>query len=189
VFHVDVTSVQLLVDARNQLDRHTAPRSVQWHFACIHSRWTKRALAAAGFGFPSQDAADGQARQWKSVFSVAEISSDGLDGKMLDDDRRLTKDIEMADWSGEQECVDQRFAKVLESVTLPSKSVDRTAAEDRISFDKSVTVMTESVPVRDSNGPKAALHGINRPFFHADLKIALHCAVENAQMAGLDSPS
>ncbi|KAJ5520991.1 sulfate anion transporter [Penicillium fimorum] len=51
VNNVDVTCVQNLMDIRTQLDRRSAPITVQWHFASIKSRWTKRALHAAGFGY------------------------------------------------------------------------------------------------------------------------------------------
>jgi sodium-independent sulfate anion transporter 11 len=50
VNNVDVTCVQNLVDVRSQMDRRSAPVAVQWHFANVKSRWTKRALRAAGFG-------------------------------------------------------------------------------------------------------------------------------------------
>lgn len=53
VNHVDVTSIQNLIDVRNQLNLRAAPIEVQWHFAHVWNRWTKRALAAAGFGYPS----------------------------------------------------------------------------------------------------------------------------------------
>ncbi|OOF90525.1 hypothetical protein ASPCADRAFT_178885 [Aspergillus carbonarius ITEM 5010] len=68
VNNVDVTSVQNLIDVRNQLDRYAAPDRVQWHFAHLHSRWTKRALAAAGFGRPSAET------PMPPIFSVADVS-------------------------------------------------------------------------------------------------------------------
>lgn len=52
VNQVDVTCIQNLVDVRNQLDKYAAPSTVQWHFANVKSRWTKRALASVGFGYP-----------------------------------------------------------------------------------------------------------------------------------------
>ena len=55
VSFVDSTSVQALVDARNQLARHASPETVEWHFANINDRWTKRALVANGFGYPLED--------------------------------------------------------------------------------------------------------------------------------------
>lgn len=60
--------MQNLIDVRNQLDRHAAPDKVEWHFAAVNNRWTKRALAAAGFGYPTEDHA---AEMWTPVFSVA----------------------------------------------------------------------------------------------------------------------
>lgn len=52
VNHVDVTCIQNLMDVQKQLDHRTTAPAVQWHFANIKNRWTKRALAAAGFGYP-----------------------------------------------------------------------------------------------------------------------------------------
>jgi sodium-independent sulfate anion transporter 11 len=54
VSFVDSTSLQALVDARNQLARHATPEAVEWHFSGITDRWTKRALVANGFGYPSE---------------------------------------------------------------------------------------------------------------------------------------
>ncbi len=76
--NVDVTSVHQLADVRAQLDRHAVPDPVDWHLACVGSRWTKRALTAAGFDHyrrsPASDASDTlYDYPWQSVFSVAEI--------------------------------------------------------------------------------------------------------------------
>ncbi|TGZ81797.1 sulfate permease [Ascodesmis nigricans] len=67
VNNVDITSVQNLLDVRNQLDKYAAPDVVEWHFAAIGNRWTKRALSSAGFGLPAKE------RTWQPVFSVAEV--------------------------------------------------------------------------------------------------------------------
>ncbi|KAI0881740.1 sulfate permease [Annulohypoxylon maeteangense] len=74
VNNVDVTSVQALIDVRNQLDRYAQPDIVEWHFANVRNRWTRRALTAAGFGFlqPKGDAETGY--RWKSIFSVADLA-------------------------------------------------------------------------------------------------------------------
>jgi sodium-independent sulfate anion transporter 11 len=73
VNNVDITSVQQLIDVRNQLDRYTAPSVVDWHFTSINNRWTKRALVSAGFGYPSITESDSSLHRWKPIFSVAEI--------------------------------------------------------------------------------------------------------------------
>jgi len=65
VNNIDVTCVQNLIDVRNQLDRFTAPERVEWHFANIRNPWTKRALAAGGFGQPFGEP--------KYVFSVVSV--------------------------------------------------------------------------------------------------------------------
>ncbi|KAI0095346.1 sulfate permease [Daldinia grandis] len=72
--NVDATSVQALIDVRNQLDRYTQPDTVEWHFANVRNAWTRRALVAAGFGFllPKGDAEAGH--RWKSIFSVADLA-------------------------------------------------------------------------------------------------------------------
>lgn len=54
VNNVDMTSIQNLIDLRDQFNRRAAPIEVQWHFAHVGNRWTRRALAAAGFGYPSR---------------------------------------------------------------------------------------------------------------------------------------
>ncbi|KAJ4258725.1 hypothetical protein NW762_007811 [Fusarium torreyae] len=74
VNNVDVTSIQALIDVRNQLDKFAAPEVVDWHFANIENRWTKRALAAAGFGFRTPR--DESAGQWKAIFSIADLGGD-----------------------------------------------------------------------------------------------------------------
>jgi sodium-independent sulfate anion transporter 11 len=69
-----VTSVQNLIDVRNQLDRYTQPEVVEWHFVAINNRWTKRALAAAGFGYPAKN--NEALSRWKPIFSVADIGGE-----------------------------------------------------------------------------------------------------------------
>ncbi|WFD30798.1 hypothetical protein MSPP1_001822 [Malassezia sp. CBS 17886] len=49
VSNVDSTSVQVLVDLRNTLERYSG-RAVEFHFAVILSPWIRRALLAGGFG-------------------------------------------------------------------------------------------------------------------------------------------
>lgn len=73
VNNVDVTAAQALIDVRNQLDRYAAPDTVDWHFANIENRWTKRALAAAGFGFRTPKPGPDGPGHWKTIFSIADL--------------------------------------------------------------------------------------------------------------------
>ena len=47
---VDTTSVQALVDARDEIERW-ADHPVEFHFASILSPWIRRSLVAGGFGY------------------------------------------------------------------------------------------------------------------------------------------
>lgn len=66
---IDITSVQGLIDLRHNLDRYAAPALVEWHFAGVHNRWTRRALAFAGFGFPTVDNVD-ELGTWCPAYTV-----------------------------------------------------------------------------------------------------------------------
>ncbi|KAH7086189.1 sulfate permease-like protein [Paraphoma chrysanthemicola] len=74
VNNVDVTSIQGLIDVRAQLDRYAAPESVEWHFASINSRWTKRALTTAGFGYIDRERFASRAH-WNPVYSYAPLET------------------------------------------------------------------------------------------------------------------
>ncbi|KAF2858706.1 SulP family sulfate permease [Piedraia hortae CBS 480.64] len=134
VNNVDITSVQLLIDVRNQLDRYTAPERVQWHFACINNRWTKRALAAAGFGYPSMEDPAGFHR-WKPIYSVAEIGGDSSAAAAAEDaeNRRSSqiprKDEESGDFIHPTDWnPTNRKVAVIQSVNRPFFHVDLTSA-------------------------------------------------------------
>ena len=65
VNNIDITSIQTLIDVRNQLDRYASPEKVEWHFANVRNTWAKRALASAGFGKPFGEP--------KYVFSISSV--------------------------------------------------------------------------------------------------------------------
>ncbi|KPM43278.1 Sulfate permease 2 [Neonectria ditissima] len=112
VNNVDVTSIQGLIDVRNQLDRFASPQVVDWHFANIENRWTKRALAAAGFGFrtPRDDESAGQ---WKAIFSIADLGGDDSAANAIalgEKGNRIRQDIEAVDAVNSQDS-DKGFNK------------------------------------------------------------------------------
>ncbi|KAF1813709.1 sulfate permease-like protein [Eremomyces bilateralis CBS 781.70] len=170
VNNVDVTSVQNLIDVRNQLDRYATPDLVDWHFACINNRWTKRALAAAGFGLPTSAFKDGSAGHWKPIFSVAEIG--GSDSAAVAADYRNREDEE-----------NQRRASVVaalpaDAVTRQSSSEDDAVTE---ALEKTLSSTKAYGTVKTTDRKVAVVHGLNRPLFHMDLTSALQAAIANIE--------
>ncbi|KAI0879453.1 sulfate permease [Hypoxylon argillaceum] len=162
VNNVDVTSTQMLIDIRNQLDRYTAPNVVDWHMACINNRWTKRALVSAGFGYPTVRA-DGAQPRWKSIFSIAEIGG-----------------------SGSAAAAAEREANEKEIAVTQSRANDAEAGEAiEPSGGSSSVSVADSVSRSKNPDPRAprqaVVHGINRPLFHVDLTSALHSAIANVE--------
>ena len=49
VANVDSTSIQALIDTRQQLEKY-ADRQIEFHFAAVLSPWVRRGLVAGGFG-------------------------------------------------------------------------------------------------------------------------------------------
>ncbi|EHL03631.1 hypothetical protein GLAREA_00777 [Glarea lozoyensis ATCC 20868] len=153
VNNVDITSVQQLIDVRNQLDKYTAPSIVDWHFTNINNRWTKRALVAAGFGYPTVAGDQGQITRWKPIFSISELG--GADSAAAAAD------------ANEKEAAAQRsnshgIAKDSDSL---SSSSDIKGTAKASAFRRAAVVVT----------------GLNRPLFHVDLTSALQSAIANVE--------
>ncbi|KAJ5084836.1 hypothetical protein NUU61_009415 [Penicillium alfredii] len=178
VNNVDVTSIQNLIDVRNQLDLYASPRSVQWHFAHINNRWTKRALAAAGFGYPTPVSSEGFHR-WKPIFSVAEIegsASAAAHAEIVNNERehahhlhhpKSVADVESGALKSGSATVER------ETHGIETSSEDSAVPEDKLQRD-----LTASQAYRRRK--VAVVQGMNRPFFHIDLTSALQSAVANS---------
>ncbi|KAF2403819.1 sulfate permease [Trichodelitschia bisporula] len=153
VNNVDITSVQTLIDVRNQLDRYASPDQVEWHFASLNNRWTKRALASAGFGYPSHRHAVGDFQRWKPIYSVAEIG--GFDSAAND-----------AEWHANRD--ELRHGSI-----IPPGDLESTAGGEGPEKGAGVHVRRQA--------KRVVVQGINRPLFHVDLTAALQSAVRNAE--------
>ena len=180
VNNVDITSVQHLIDVRNQLDTYAAPERVEWHMACINNRWTKRALASAGFGFPNPEGGFSFSR-WKPIFSVAEIGGSSSAAAAAE-----SRDIE-------QELRRKR------TLDLESNSVGKgssSAGPDGIQrehpsasasseeFEKDIVSAKAYKRAGGASARVAVVHGLNRPLFHIDLTSALQSAIANVERRG-----
>lgn len=157
---VDVTAAQALIDVRNQLDRYAAPRTVDWHFAHIENRWTKRALAAAGFGYrtPHHNAENGEgAGHWKTIFSIADLGG--------------------SDSAAAAAAAEEKASRAVQYDVERTNSDDISKASDK------------DVPSHPSSRRLVAIRGLNRPYFHFDLQEAVESAIANAERHGNDNDS
>jgi solute carrier family 26 (sodium-independent sulfate anion transporter), member 11 len=161
VNNVDITSVQQLIDVRNQLDRYAAPDIVDWHFACINNRWTKRALVSAGFGYPSEG--NELQHRWKPIFSVAEIG--GSDSA-----------ASAAEANANEKKVRRQRSKDAQQVSTINDAIynDESGSSLDGEHPKVASIVTKR--------PRTALViGLNRPLFHIDLTSALQSAIANVE--------
>ncbi|KAL7943938.1 sulfate transporter family domain-containing protein [Trichoderma barbatum] len=157
---VDVTAAQALIDVRNQLDRYAAPRTVDWHFAHIENRWTKRALAAAGFGYrtPHHNADNGEgAGHWKTIFSIADLGG--------------------SDSAAAAAAAEEKASRAVQYDVERTNSDDISKTSDK------------DVPSHPSSRRLVAIRGLNRPYFHFDLQEAVESAIANAERHGNDNDS
>jgi len=168
VNHIDLTAVQALIDTRNLLNRHTAPHTAQWHFACIHNRWARRALASAGFGFPSFETESGTPQHFVPVYSLAEQAFHA--DLPHENEKEPSQDVEAAATSD--------FIRPSLDINKPkpgeSSHVDH--IEDNSSNRISKSGATSNMAAERVQN-MAVLHGINRPYFHPDLQSALVSAI------------
>jgi sodium-independent sulfate anion transporter 11 len=165
VNNVDITSVQQLIDVRNQLDRYTAPSVVDWHLACINNRWTKRALVSAGFGYPSVGAGNNPKRRWKPIFSVAEIGgsdSAASAAEAIDNEKELNVQHTRKTQRSQSGATDVIHAGLDNGSSSGDELGKKTTP---------VKLTTRTVVVQ----------GLNRPLFHIDLTTALQSAIANVE--------
>lgn len=174
---VDITATQALIDVRNQLDRYAAPDVVDWHIACISNRWAKRALVAAGFGYPLERP-DGLHHRWQSIFSVAEIGGDDsaaaaaeaqVNEKALRERERRSHDHKA------EEGLHNRADSI--NVAETGSASGGSSQDDEIRKSRTADGTASNLRQRKA----IAVHGANRPLFHVDLTSALQSAITNIE--------
>ncbi len=171
--------MQHLIDVRNQLDRYAAPDVVEWHFACISNRWTKRALAAAGFGYPTprRCSDDASFRRWKPIFSVAELGGADSAAEVAEAEANRQAPVAKQRDLEDAICVDDG----LEIVSGEGKTEGDVVLEKTLIASKAYGGGADD---RAVTARIAVVHGLNRPLFHIDLTSALQSAVSNVEWRG-----
>lgn len=155
--------VQLLIDVRNQLQRYAFPNNVEFHFANINQPWTKRALLAGGFGFPtSKSHGETHFRQWKPVYSVADIG--GSDSAAVDAEYRNKAEAQRRSISQAHDIEAKGQGDHITS--HPADNSDEDSLEKQIAASKSY-----------SNSRVAVVQSIQQPLFHVDLNSAVEAAI------------
>ncbi|KFA65182.1 hypothetical protein S40285_01483 [Stachybotrys chlorohalonatus IBT 40285] len=159
---LDITAIQGLVDLKNSLDRYTAPDVCEWHFANVQNRWTRRALAVAGFGYPTAKNPR-ELQNWIPSYSVAPVLPAGH--AVTTHSRPMMMDEEACTHS-------QTTLGGIDATTG-----DRCGDEERRPSKAQTTSPSSTV----MSGPMATVFGVDRPFFHMDLLDAVDAAVRDAR--------
>lgn len=184
VNNVDITSIQNLIDVRNQLDQYAAPQAVDWHFANVHNRWTKRALASAGFGYltPKSGVTAGTTPRWNSIFSVAEIG--GHDSAAAFAEIMRKKDAAQKARAAQIDPESQAFAysnraSDSQDITEPDEisGVRNDSIDDGDSLGAASSSSVGKGPAQTVR--RVVVTGLNRPLFHVDLTSAFQSAIAN----------
>jgi solute carrier family 26 (sodium-independent sulfate anion transporter), member 11 len=148
------------------LDKHAAPHTVQWHFACVYNKWSKRALAFAGFGYPSFETADGRPQHFKPIYSLADMSQSDP-AQQRDDQEKVRED---------REGISSRRRSVVAQDIEAGRAGALTDEVEKLTIEV-LEVTDDGKITKDQMGKMEAIHGINRPFFHPDVQSALISAV------------
>jgi len=164
VNHLDVTAAQALVDLRNQFDRYTDPDTVEWHFAGVANRWTKRALVASGFG----------AERKSRLRRYEEEEEDGSKEKGLGSGgkvKELGPLVAVAEAEGGGDGGDGR-----------SGSLGGGKGKEGAEISPATSSATQQEEGQRGSGKRLVpVFGINRPFFHVDVITALKSAIRNVE--------
>ncbi|KAK6382619.1 hypothetical protein LTS17_003288 [Exophiala oligosperma] len=165
VNNLDITSIQGLIDARNMLDSYAAPSWVDWHFATLWNRWSRRALAAAGFGFPTKrnQIALGN---WAPVYT---LTSSFAGAEPEDERAQEARKDEQIKTECESRAVETNIGPENDIVTIMQSDTQS------LRHEKNGTVVATAEQRR-------AVFGLDRPLFHIDLEQAISAAVCNARL-------
>lgn len=176
---VDITSVQALVDIRNQLDRYAAPEVVDWHIACINNRWAKRGLVAAGFGYPVERT-DGMHHRWQNIFSVADIGGENSVAAAAEHDLN-EKELRERQRRSHGDNVEEGLRTGVNNTKGDDINVAETgSASGSSQDDEDKKSGAQQGGLRQRNKLVTVL-GSNRPLFHLDLTSAVQSAIANIE--------
>lgn len=148
------------------MDKYAAPTAVEWHFAGVLNRWTRRTLAVAGFGYPAADKLE-ELGNWCPAYTVASSLAGATDN-----DARQAKERDSGGRDEEKRSADVTVSGN-EGDSIAAKAEDETSEKSEC---------TNGNGVVGAGDPRLApVHGVDRPFFHIDLVDAVDAAVRDAR--------
>lgn len=168
--NTDITSVQGLIDARDYLDMHAHPAIVEWHFANVSNRWTRRALAVAGFGFPVANKPEAVGN-WAPVYTVSRSFAGATPDDVREHARMIVQEVEVDE---ERRC---NHPVTKAEFEMQQEPIGEHESDGESSREKRKNT---SPPAREKS---MLVYGMDRPFFHVDLVDAVDTAVRDAKVA------
>ena len=163
---------------------------MDWHLACINNRWTKRALASAGFGFPTPSTQGDVPpfERWKPVFSVADIGgqhSAAAVAAYTENEKELKRQRTEEEARSRSRSVGGDKADM---IAHGHDAASSTSGSDLAQQLESSKAYGGGNGAAGRKGPTArtvaVIHGLNRPLFHTDLTSALQSAIANVETRG-----
>lgn len=168
VNHIDITSVQGLIDTRNALDRWAKPSPVDWHFGGLRNRWSRRALATAGFGRVTKGHSH-TLGNWTPIYALTTSFAGATEADECSELTRREKALDAVDEgsNGSSSATREVEDENIQEKDMAMSRIDMTAPSGTHSES------THSQRLRP-------VFALDRPYFHADLTGAVAAAVTNA---------
>ncbi|CAI4213127.1 unnamed protein product [Parascedosporium putredinis] len=161
VNRLDITTIHGLVHLRDALDRYAAPDAVEWHFANMYNRWTRRALAISGFGYPVDADGDNSMEGYKPRYTVGEMAGCSELGRE------------------EGACVTY-LRPHCPSAAMTQPRLHAGDGDDVAELE--AQRVRAAAPDGVCASKVAAVYAVDRPLFHGDLVGAVGAAVRNAKV-------
>ncbi|KAK8084515.1 sulfate permease [Apiospora hydei] len=169
VHHTDSSAVEGLADIRGHLGRWAAPDPVEWHFANLRNRWTRKAFTAVGFGCCDYCSSDSGATttSQRPGFSLAarygsEASGGGGVGAAV---ATAVPPAVQRRSNGEED---------------PSGSETEVASRDDEDVENKPKSSDTTHCTHDERWRLSPVTGMDKPFFHLDLAAAVEAASRHA---------
>ncbi|KIV96610.1 hypothetical protein PV10_00452 [Exophiala mesophila] len=178
VNNIDITSVQGLIDTRNALDRWAKPSPVDWHFGGLRNRWSRRALATAGFGRVTQGHSHSLGN-WTPIYALTTSFAGATEADECSELSRREKTLDAVDEGGNENHGNGSAMREVDGERTDEKDMAISMSMSRVDMAVIRTGAKEE-SIHSSAQRLRPVFALDRPNFHADLAGAVAAAVTNA---------